>query len=189
MLKSLLQSSSTVPGRHVVRAAQEGTPIIYQPRAVHSESIPQAQTLPSLHLQLELVEETISRRRLLLSSPKPEYDPEERVDPSTENTAVFIDLTTLGLESVLPPDSKDFTVAAIKLATSSRARDAMLSEIDTTLATLRDQVDRYNSANDDVAFSSDFYDAVKARYQRTPKVGEFMQTLLNTLVPRQRQAA
>ncbi|KAH6883746.1 hypothetical protein BKA70DRAFT_1238171 [Coprinopsis sp. MPI-PUGE-AT-0042] len=193
MLRSLLSNRSTekTAVHHIARSGQAtGPTVIHQPQAGPSETPRQAQALPGLDLQLELVEETISRRRLLLGSAKTPANADETTEPSSSNNSmVFIDLATLGLESVVPADSKDYTVAAIKLATSSRAREAALHEIDTTLETLRAQVARYNEANEDVTFSSGLYDSVKARYRLTPKVGEFMETLVNTLIPRKCQTA
>jgi hypothetical protein len=136
--------------------------------------------LPSLGVDIELVEETVSRRRLLLhpSSSPPVLD----TPPQSSSGMMFINLTTLGLESILPPNSKDFVVAAVKLVKSVRDREEKLKAIDGQIEVLRTLISSYNSSNTDVDFSSSLFDSVHARYQATPTVGEYMNAVVVSLI-------
>ncbi|KAH6911618.1 hypothetical protein BKA70DRAFT_1219738 [Coprinopsis sp. MPI-PUGE-AT-0042] len=142
----------------------------------------QARPLPSLGVDVELVEETVSRRRLMLHSTAANGAADLPGQTPSGQNMVFINLTALGLESVLPPDSKDYVVAAVKLAKSTKTREEKLKEIDGAIEVLRTLVSQYNNSNDDVAFSSSLFEAVKARYRATPTVADFMHALVTTLI-------
>ncbi|KAH6894945.1 hypothetical protein BKA70DRAFT_1232284 [Coprinopsis sp. MPI-PUGE-AT-0042] len=142
----------------------------------------QARPLPSLGVGVELVEETVSRQRLMLHPPAATSTGNMPGQTSVIENMVFINLTALGLDTVLPPNSKDYVVAAVKLAKATMAREEKLKEIDGAIEGLRDLISQYNLTNDDTAFSSSLFEAVKARYRATPTVAEFMNTLVSTLI-------
>ncbi|KAH6909383.1 hypothetical protein BKA70DRAFT_1222233 [Coprinopsis sp. MPI-PUGE-AT-0042] len=200
LLTSLLHSfPDLVAGHHVGQGGcvsastasptgPSSPPILPHPPSWCTGTPNQARPLPSLNMRVEMVEETvqISRKKVIINEPTARVASEEYLAPtqeSSESTTVFVDLATLGLDSVLPPDSKDYTVAALKLGQATRGCDSLLQEIDGMVAALRRLVAQYNDSNDDVALASSLYEAVKGRYPTGTNVGTFMKAVVDTLVP------
>ncbi|KAH6905255.1 hypothetical protein BKA70DRAFT_1226021 [Coprinopsis sp. MPI-PUGE-AT-0042] len=103
-------------------------------------------------------------------------------DSSSTNTTVLVNLRTLGLDSVLPHNSPDFTIAAVKLGRASRARAEVLHEVDRAVEDLQVLVDSFNNTNENVAFSASLYEAVR-HYHSCPKISQVMTDLVNALHP------
>jgi hypothetical protein len=98
---------------------------------------------------------------------------------------VYVNLTTLGLDSILPQGSKDYVVASIKLVQSTRDRDEQLKKIDCAIEVLRTLISSYNSANATVELSSSLFASVKARYETTPTIADFMNSLVADLISKE----
>jgi hypothetical protein len=132
-----------------------------------------------------LLEETDCgcRRRTLACLPGTgDKDVPSSARPDSTTSTILINLRTLGLDSTLPHDSPDFTVAAVKLGRASRARAEVLEEVDRAVDDLRVLVDSFNDANDNVALSSSLYEAIRHHHSR-PKISRVMADLVNALHP------
>jgi hypothetical protein len=91
-------------------------------------------------------------------------------------------LRTLGLDSILPHDSEDFTIAAVKLGRAARARADVLEQVDLAVDKLRSLIESFNDANSNVAMSASLYEAVRVYHSR-PKISRVMADLVNALHP------
>ncbi|KAH6883621.1 hypothetical protein BKA70DRAFT_1446627 [Coprinopsis sp. MPI-PUGE-AT-0042] len=150
-----------------------------------TETPPQSQPLPVLEFRMELLEDRTCRcRRKTVARPpcrEDNADPPNAESGSADYT-VLLNLRTLGLDSVLPHDSPDFTIAAVKLGRASRARAEALEQIDRAVEDLRVLIDLFNNANDNIALSASLYEAVR-HYHSRPKISRVMADLVNALHP------
>ncbi|KAH6908701.1 hypothetical protein BKA70DRAFT_1222309 [Coprinopsis sp. MPI-PUGE-AT-0042] len=156
------------------------TVVLPYPKTCSTGPPSQAEVLPCLEFRFEVVEETPSERRSLLTPVEATPSPQ----PSPPSTTILINLRTLGLDSILPHDAKDYEVAAVKLGTATCSRERVLREIDRVIEELRGLVTSFNVANDGVALSAMVYDAVQEHHHRHPKITDFMRRLVDAIHPR-----
>ncbi|KAH6890743.1 hypothetical protein BKA70DRAFT_1441753 [Coprinopsis sp. MPI-PUGE-AT-0042] len=195
----LSDSSSSSRASHNVNTApsatskpleRSGDTIVTLPHAESwTETPPQTQAMPGLNFRFELVESTECRcqEKIVVHPPCREDDvplnSSDNVSGSPgSNPSVFLNLRTLGLDSLLPHDARDFTVAAVNLGLASRARAEDLEKLDHAIEDLRVLVDSFNESNNGVALSASLYEAVRLCHSR-PRITKVMWDLVNALHP------
>jgi hypothetical protein len=111
-----------------------------------------------------------------------ENPPDDVSSPGRSDPSVLLNLRTLGLDSILPHDARDFTIAAVNLGLASRARAEAIEKLDNAIENLRALVDSFNETNNGVALSGSLYEAVRLHHSR-PRITKVMWDLVNGLHP------
>ncbi|KAH6905054.1 hypothetical protein BKA70DRAFT_1226248 [Coprinopsis sp. MPI-PUGE-AT-0042] len=166
----------------------DNTVVLPHPTTWATETPPQSKPLPVLEFRMELVEDApCGCRRKTIARPLCGEDQDDPPNAEAAGSAdasgtVLLNLRTLGLDSVMPHDSPDFTIAAVKLGRAARARAEVLERVDRAVDDLRVLIDSFNTANDNVALSASLYEAVRTYHSR-PKISRVMAELVDALHP------
>ncbi|KAH6901544.1 hypothetical protein BKA70DRAFT_1229713 [Coprinopsis sp. MPI-PUGE-AT-0042] len=161
---------------------------IATPYNVGDRNTSSKQTVTSPRIRMELVEDApCGCRRKTIARPLCGEDQDDPPNAEAAGSAdasgtVWLNLRTLGLDSVMPHDSPDFTIAAVKLGRAARARAEVLERVDRAVDDLRVLIDSFNTANDNVALSASLYEAVRTYHSR-PKISRVMAELVDALHP------
>ncbi|KAH6907240.1 hypothetical protein BKA70DRAFT_1428208 [Coprinopsis sp. MPI-PUGE-AT-0042] len=127
-----------------------------------TETPPQTQVLPGMDFRFEVVEgkECCCRQKVVVHPPCREEDvnaPDDVSSSVSSDPSILLNIRTLGLESVLPHDARDFTIAAVNLGLASRARAEALETLDNAIENLRRLIDSFNESNNGVALAAQWY--------------------------------